>query len=110
MVTKKQPTASTTQPARDRLIKDFKAVMHDAEELLKITANQTGDNISAVRARAEESLQAARRKLDEVESDLIDRAKAAAETADELVHENPWQAVGIAAGVGFLLGMLTSRR
>jgi len=110
MATKKQPTTNTIQPARDRLIKDFKAVMDDAEELLKVTANQAGDNIGAVRARAEESLQAARRKLDEVESDLVDRAKAAAETADELVHENPWQAVGIAAGVGFLLGMLTSRR
>ena len=99
----------STQVARDRLIKDFRAVVHDAEELLKATASQTGDKISAVRARAEESLQEARRKLNEVESDLVDRAKAAAEVTDELVHENPWQAVAIAAGVGFLLGMLTSR-
>ncbi len=99
----------STQVARDRLIKDFRAVVHDAEELLKATASQTGDKIGAVRARAEESLHEARRKLDEVESDLVDRAKAAAEVTDELVHENPWQAVAIAAGVGFLLGMLTSR-
>lgn len=99
----------STQGVKDRLINDFKAVMHDAEELIKITANQTGDKIGAVRARAEESLQEARRKLTEVENDLVDRAKAAAEVTDELVHENPWQAVAIAAGVGFLLGMLTSR-
>ena len=102
--------ATKAQGARDRLIKDFKAVMHDAEELLKATANQTGDKIGAVRARAEESLQEARHRFDEVESDLVDRAKAAAEVTDELIHENPWQAVAIAAGVGFLLGMLTSRR
>jgi ElaB/YqjD/DUF883 family membrane-anchored ribosome-binding protein len=102
--------ATKTQVVSDRLIKDFKAVMHDAEELLKATASQTGDKIGAVRARAEESLQEARRKLDEVESDLVDRTKAAAKATDELVHENPWQAVAIATAVGFLLGMLTGRR
>jgi ElaB/YqjD/DUF883 family membrane-anchored ribosome-binding protein len=101
--------ATEIQTVRDRLIGDFKTVVHDAEELLKATASQTGDKIGAVRARAEESLREARRKLDEVESDLVDRAKAAAEVTDDLVHENPWQAVAIAAGVGFLLGMLTGR-
>lgn len=102
--------ATETQTARDRLIGDFKTVVRDVEELLKATAGQTGDKIGAVRARAEESLREARRKLDEVESDLVDRTKAAAKATDELVHENPWQAVAIATAVGFLLGMLTGRR
>jgi ElaB/YqjD/DUF883 family membrane-anchored ribosome-binding protein len=102
--------ATETQAIRDRLIGDFKTVVRDAEELLKATAGQTGDKIGAVRARAEESLRKARSKLDEVESDLVDGAKAAAQATDELVHENPWQAVAIATAVGFLLGMLTGRR
>lgn len=99
-----------TPVTRDRLIGDFKAVIHDAEELLKATASQTGDKIGAVRARAEESLREARRKIGEMESDLVDRAKSAAKATDHLVHENPWQSVAIATAVGFLLGMLISRR
>ena len=37
-------------------------------------------------------------------------AKAAAKATDGYVHENPWKSVGIAAGVGLLLGMLIGRR
>lgn len=99
-----------TQAARDKLVEDFRAVIRDAEELLKATANQTGDKISAVRARAEDNLREARRKLDELEGDVLDRTKAAVRATDQLVHDNPWQTVAIAAAVGFLLGMLTGRR
>lgn len=98
-----------TQVARDRLVEDFKAVIHDAEELLKATSDQTGDKIGAVRARAEASLREARRKLGDMESNIVGRTKAAAKATDQLVHENPWQSVALATAVGFLLGMLTSR-
>ncbi|MEQ6342436.1 MAG: DUF883 family protein [Gammaproteobacteria bacterium] len=98
-----------TQAARDKLVEDFKAVIHDAEELLNATSDQTGDKIGAVRARAEASLREARRKLGDMESNLVGRTKAAAKATDQLVHENPWQSVALATAVGFLLGMLTSR-
>lgn len=98
------------QVTRDRLIEDFKTVMHDAEELLKATANQTGEKIGGVRARAEESLREARRKLGEMESNLIGRTKAAAKATDQLVHDNPWQSIALATAVGLMLGMLISRR
>lgn len=101
---------SESQVARNRLIKDFKAVIRDAEELLKVTANQTGDKINAARARAEESVNDARRKIDEMENDLVDRTKAAVTATDELVQKNPWQAVAVATAVGFMIGMLTGRR
>ncbi len=98
-----------TQAARDKLVEDFKAVIHDAEELLNATSDQTGDKIGAVRARAEASLREARRKLGDMESNIVGRTKAAAKATDQLVHENPWQSVAFATAVGFLLGMLTSR-
>lgn len=98
-----------TEEARERLVGDFKKVIRDAEALLRATADQTGDAIDAVRMRAEESLRDARNRLDEVEGDFLNRTKAAAKATDELVHERPWQAVGLAAAVGFLLGMLTGR-
>lgn len=101
---------SETLATRNRLIKDFKAVMRDAEELLKVTAGQTGDRIAAARERAEETLSDARRKISEMESDLVDRTKAAATATDELVHRNPWEVIAVATVVGFVLGMFTTRR
>lgn len=101
--------ATETQTARDQLVDDFKKVIVDTEELLKVTAHETGGKIGAVREKAEESLREARRKLNALEGDLMIQTKAAAKATDQLVHENPWQAVAIAAGVGLLLGMLSSR-
>lgn len=95
---------------RDRLIADFKTVIQDAEELINATASQTGDKVTAVRARAEENLREARRKLGEMEDDLLTRGKAAAKATDQLVHDKPWQSVAIASAVGVMLGMLISRR
>lgn len=102
--------ANDTQHAKDRLTEDMKAVIHDMEELLKATAGQTDDKISAVRTRAEENLRDMRRKLGEMEGNVVEHAKTAAKATDHLVHENPWQSIAVAAGVAFLLGMLTSRR
>jgi ElaB/YqjD/DUF883 family membrane-anchored ribosome-binding protein len=109
-VTKEQPMNSETRAAKDKLMEDLKAVMHDAEELLKATAGQTGEKISAVRARAEENLREVRRKLGEMEDDLMEQARAAVKGADDLVHEKPWQSIAVAAGVAFLLGLLAGRR
>jgi ElaB/YqjD/DUF883 family membrane-anchored ribosome-binding protein len=78
--------------------------------LLKVTANETGGKIGAVRERAEANLREARRKLDLLENDLINQTKAAAKATDQLVRENPWQAVAIAGAVGLLFGMLSGRR
>jgi ElaB/YqjD/DUF883 family membrane-anchored ribosome-binding protein len=102
--------ATDTQAARDKLISDFRALVSDSEALLRATANQTGEQVTAARARIEESLRATRDKLEELQGDAVERARAAARATDELVHENPWQSVGIAAAIGFFLGWLSGRR
>ena len=102
--------ATDTDIAKDRLINDFKAVIRDAEDLLKATSSQTGEKIASVRARAEENIKNARQKIDELEDDVTERARAAYRATDQMVHDNPWQSAGIAAGVGFLLGLLLGRR
>lgn len=103
-------TAHESQVAKDRLIKDFRTVITDAEELLKATANQTGERVSAARERVEESLRETRERLTELQDDVVARSKAAVRLTDEYVHDNPWQSIGVGAAVGFLLGMLISRR
>ncbi len=107
MATNSDATSGVTT---DQLVADLKTVMSDAEALLKATSSQTGEKIQEVRARAEESLKQARQRLGEIEDEALRRAREVADATDEYVRENPWQSVGIAAGVGLLLGLLLSRR
>lgn len=94
----------------DQLVADLKTVMEDAEALLKATSTLTGEKIQEVRARAEESLRQAKVRLSEVEEEAMRRAREITDAADEYVHENPWQSVGIAAGIGLVIGLLLARR
>lgn len=98
------------QVTTDKLLRDLKLVVEDAEALLAATAGQTGEKIEQLRTRAKESLAAARERLKEAGTEIGTRAKAAAKSTDDYVHENPWTAVGIAAAIGFLVGSLSSRR
>lgn len=95
---------------RDKLVADLKVVVADAEELLRATANQAGEKVAAARAKIQESLQEAKYRLARAEEALADRTKEAAKATDEYVHDHPWAAVGIAAGVGFVIGLLVGRR
>jgi ElaB/YqjD/DUF883 family membrane-anchored ribosome-binding protein len=102
--------ATQTEAARNKLVTDFRAVIGDTEELLRATANQTGERVKEARERVEERLREAREQLTELQANAAKRAKEAAHATDEYVHDHPWQSIGVAAAVGFLLGMLTSRR
>jgi ElaB/YqjD/DUF883 family membrane-anchored ribosome-binding protein len=98
------------QLSATQLIDDLTAVIKDAESLLRVTAAQTGDKVEEIRARAEETVRNAKARLGEVEEQALERAREFAGEADEYVRGNPWQAVGIAAGIGLVIGMLMSRR
>ena len=98
------------QLSASQLIDDLTAVIKDAESLLRVTAAQTGDKVEEIRARAEETVRNAKARLGEVEEQALERAREFAGDADEYVRGNPWQAVGIAAGIGLLVGLFMSRR
>jgi ElaB/YqjD/DUF883 family membrane-anchored ribosome-binding protein len=100
----------TTDVNKDKLVADLKVVVADAEELLRATASQAGEKVVAARERIQASLATAKVKLGEAERAAVAKAKEAARATDEYVHDNPWQAVGIAAGIGVLLGLLIGRR
>jgi ElaB/YqjD/DUF883 family membrane-anchored ribosome-binding protein len=99
-----------TSAARQQLLTDLKAVVSDSEELLKATAGAVDSRASAARTRVEESLRAARAKIEELDAEMLDRVKHAAKATDEYVHEHPWGAVGVAAAAGLLVGVLIARR
>lgn len=102
--------AAAPEVTKEKLISDFKVVVADAEALLKASAGQGGEALAAVRSRVEESLAAAKTKMLDAEEELLAKTKAAAKATDEYVHDHPWNAVGIAAGVGLLVGLLIGRR
>ena len=103
-------TAAKFERSREALVKDFADVLTEADALLKQAAKETGDKASDLRAQVEAKLRTAKLKLQDLQDDAIDRAKAAARVTDEYVHDNPWQAIGIAAAIGFLVGLVVSRR
>jgi ElaB/YqjD/DUF883 family membrane-anchored ribosome-binding protein len=103
-----QPAANDV--SKEKLVADLKVVVADAEELLRATASQAGEKVSAARERIQVSLATAKVKLTEAERALLEKSKEAAKAADEYVRENPWQAVGVAAAAGLVLGVLISRR
>jgi len=81
------------------LMDDLRAVLADAEELLRATAGDAAPKVQEVRARAEETLKNARERLEGAGREL-----------DTKVRENPWVAVGVAAGIGLLVGVLLARK
>ncbi|OGT00142.1 MAG: hypothetical protein A3F73_13740 [Gallionellales bacterium RIFCSPLOWO2_12_FULL_59_22] len=98
------------EATKEQLIDDFKVVVTDAEALLKATANQGGEKLAEVRAKAEESLKVAKARMADAQAELLVKTRAAAKATDVYVHENPWQAIGVAAGVGVVIGLLIGRR
>jgi len=95
--------------SKEKLMQDLRVVVADAEELLRATAGQAGEKVSAARERIQENLAAAKQRLAVAQDAVVARTKEAAKVTDEYVHQNPWKAVGIAAGVGLVIGMLISR-
>lgn len=96
--------------AAENLIGEFKSLMADAEALIHATEGQHEGAIGAIRAKALETLAGAKESIASAEGQLIDKAKAAAEGADDFVHRKPWEAVGVAAGLGLLIGLFIGRR
>ncbi len=95
---------------KDRLIADMKVVVADAEELLRATASQAGDKVTELRGKIQDNLVKARASLAEAQAVVIDKAKEVGHATDDYVKDNPWKSVGIAAGVGFVVGLLIGRR
>jgi len=103
-------TSEAMDVTKEKLVADFKVVVADAEELLRATASLAGDKAAAARDKIQESLRDAKYRLTQAEEAIMLKSKQAAKATDEYVHEHPWKAVGIAAGVGLVIGLLIGRR
>ncbi|VVE46759.1 membrane protein [Pandoraea pneumonica] len=89
---------------------DIKTVLADAEDLLKQAANTTGERASELSDKALALLKQAKEKASDVQVVVVEKSKQAARVTDDYVHDHPWQAVGIAAGIGVVVGLLLNRK
>ncbi len=104
-----QLAGAAKEVSKEKLIQDFRLVVADTEELLRATAGVAGEKIAVARERMQENLVNAKARLASAEEDIIAKTKEAAKATDEYVHENPWTAIGVAASVGVIVGMLIGR-
>jgi ElaB/YqjD/DUF883 family membrane-anchored ribosome-binding protein len=96
----------TTREANQKLMGDLKTVAHDAEDLMKATADQAGEKVAELRTRLSHALESARHTAQRLEEKTVEAAKA----ADRAIREHPYQSLGVAFGLGVLIGVLVARR
>ena len=99
-----------SQLARERILADLRALAHDSEELLKATAGDVSEKTKEVRARLSTALERSKSTMAELQSQAIAGAKAAAQKADAVIREHPYESLGVAFGVGLVIGVLVGRR
>lgn len=93
----------------ERIKQDLWRLARDMDSLLKATAGLTGRHVAAARAKADESLLAAKANLHMLQDAALARTRAAGVAADEYVRENPWRAMAIGGAAGLLIGALLAR-
>jgi ElaB/YqjD/DUF883 family membrane-anchored ribosome-binding protein len=91
-------------------LSDVNTVLVNAEEMLRQAAQSTGEQAADLRRRAQSAIASAKTRLVDAEQRAVQQAKTAAKATDGWVHEHPWTAVGIAAGVGMVIGLIINRR
>jgi ElaB/YqjD/DUF883 family membrane-anchored ribosome-binding protein len=99
-----------TAANKDKLMSDLRLVISDAEELLHLTVDQVGESAVGIRNRVQDRLDQAKVDLLQLQQAAVTKVKAVGHAADDFVQDNPWKAIGIAAGIGLVLGLLVSRR
>jgi len=90
----------------DRLVSDLKTVARDTEDLLKASVGEMGDKAREARARLTGALERAKESCER----LQEKAVASAKATDKVIRDHPYQTIGIALGVGVLIGVLVTRK
>lgn len=90
----------------DRIVTDLKRIVRNSEELLQTTKDLVDSKAQEIRKRLTEALEAAKRTCGQLE----DKAVEGARTTDKTIRDHPYQSIGVAFGVGLLLGVLVTRK
>jgi ElaB/YqjD/DUF883 family membrane-anchored ribosome-binding protein len=94
------------QLSTEKLVGDLKSVARDTEELLKASAGEVSDKAREARARLAAAVERAKESCERLQEKAIAGAKA----TDKTMREHPYQSIGIAFGLGVLIGVLVTRK
>lgn len=95
---------------KEKLVVDVKEVISDAEALLKLTAEDLSEKAKEARAKLSARLDQAKAQLSETQGVVREKAVAGAKETDRIIRSHPYESLGIAFGVGILLGVILNRR
>lgn len=98
-------STATSEKSEMQTTEELKALLHEAEQALSDTAGEAGEKFDELRERLRDALDSGKYSFERLKSEATRRAKQ----ADQLVRDNPYYAIGVAAGVGALIGILVSR-
>ena len=101
---------SHTERAYDDLVDEFSNLVEAMEDVFAAATEEGGEKLSELRSQAEASLKKAKARLGRVERNAVAKARKLASDSDDYVHDNPWTAIGIGAGMGLLVGLLIGRK
>lgn len=101
---------SATKRSKDKLIEDFHSVIADTEELMKSVSNDGEGKAGALREKIDQNLKLAKEYLQDFEGTVVDKSRVAARVTDQYVHENAWRTIGLAVGIGLIIGLLLRDR
>jgi ElaB/YqjD/DUF883 family membrane-anchored ribosome-binding protein len=101
---------SSEAVTKEKLVRDVKEVISDAEALLKVSAEDLSEKAKEARAKLSVRLEGAKARLKEVESVVREKAIAGAKETDRVIREHPYESIGVAFGVGLLIGILINRK
>jgi ElaB/YqjD/DUF883 family membrane-anchored ribosome-binding protein len=104
------PAISAGEATPSRVSAEFHNFVEDVEDLVTQTTSVTGADLVRVKAKLSARVAAAKESIQEMSTQVAQSARKAATATDTYVHEQPWQAVGIGAAVGVLLGFVLGRR
>lgn len=103
-------TITTEHGERNRLADSLNTLVAEAEQLLDTAQRNGSEQFVAARDRVERQLQRARTELDSLQDAAAYKLRRAARATDSAVHDHPYAALGLAVGVGVLIGALAARR
>ena len=95
---------------KEQLAKELRAFVSEAEDMLDAVGKHGGEKLDEAKERFEHRIKLAKHELEKAETEILSRAKDAVKATDRYVHDNPWMTAGIAGGIGFLIGILISKR
>lgn len=89
---------------------EIKNLIADVEDLMARISDLKDADVVRVRSKVLRAVDAAKASLTDGADTIKRQAQQVASTADDYVHDSPWQAIGIAALVGAVVGILATRR